>query len=243
MELQGKNALITGGAIRIGKAIVLALAQAGCNVFIHYQHSADEAVQTQREAEAFGVRAWRWQADFTLNDQVLALIEAADKETGGLDILVNNAALYYPGNAAKTTLDSWEIQFAVNLRAPFLLCREFARRLPPEKRGAIVQIADAVCFRPAPDHFAYRLTKSALISMTQMLAIELAPRITVNAVAPGIMMPLAGHPGKTLEGIAQTRIPLRRIGSPQFVADNVLHLLHQDFVTGVILPVDGGEHI
>lgn len=244
MELQGKTAVITGGAIRVGKAITLALAAAECNVFIHYNRSAAPALETQQAAQAFGARAEVYSADLREATAVQAIIPAATASFGQVDILINNAAIFpEEDNFTATDLALWDELFAINLRAPFLLCQAFAAQRPSGRPGCIVNVLDARVRRPYPDHFAYRLSKGALWQMTEMLAHELAPHITVNGVALGAILPPPGKGQNYLDTLAQERVPLQRPGSAAIVAQNVLHLLRQDFLTGVILPIDGGEFL
>jgi glucose 1-dehydrogenase len=132
---------------------------------------------------------------------------------------------------------------AVNLRAPFFLSQAFAAQLPPDLEGQIVNITDARVLRAGFDHLAYRLTKSALVSLTQALALELAPRIRVNAVALGAILPPPGEDERYLQELARKDVPLQQPGNAEMVAANVLHLLRQPFLTGVILPIDGGQFL
>jgi len=244
MELGGKVAVITGGAMRVGRALTLALAEAGCNVFIHYGRSATPAQQTQADARAFGVEAHIHSADLAEADETQAIIPAVIDRFGRVDILINSAAIFPEEDTfAMTGLAVWDSLFAVNLRAPFLLSRAFATQVPQTGRGKIINVLDARLRRPAPDHFVYRLTKGGLWTMTEMLAHELAPRITVNAVALGAILPPPGADLSYLENLARTQVPLKRPGSPEVVAENVLHLLKQDFLTGVIVPIDGGQFL
>lgn len=244
MDLKGKTAVITGGAIRVGKAITLALAQAECNGFIHYNRSATPALETQQAAQSFGVRAEIFSADLQDATAVQTIMPAAIAAFGHVDILINNAAIFPEADSfTNTGPELWDELFHINLRAPFLLSQAFAAQLPPNQPGKIVNLLDARVRRPYPDHFAYRLTKGALWQMTEMLAHELAPHITVNGVALGAILPPPGKGQDYLDNLAQERVPLQRPGSPEIVAQNVLHLLRQDFLTGVILPVDGGEFL
>lgn len=244
MDLQGKTAVITGGAVRIGKALTLALAEAGCHVFIHYGRSADSAKQTQKDVQQFGVRAEIYSADLREATAVQQIMPAANATLGAVDILINSAAIFPDEDSfSGTGLDLWDDLFHVNLRAPFLLSQAFAAQLPPDRPGSIVNILDARVQRPYPDHFVYRLTKGGLWQMTEMLAHELAPHITVNGVALGAILPPPGKEQAYLDRLAQERVPLQRAGSPDIVAQNVLHLLRQDFLTGVIIPLDGGEFL
>ncbi len=244
MELKGKIAVVTGGATRIGRAITLGLARAGCHVFIHYGHSIGPAQQTQVDAKALGVDACLHAADLSEEKATQAIIPAAQKQFHKLDILINNAAIFPETDTfTETDMALWERMLAVNLRAPFLLSRAFAAQVPEDGQGKIINITDSRVRRPGTDHFVYRLTKGGLWQMTEMLALELAPRISVNAVAPGAILPPPGKDSGYLEKIARERVPLKRSGSAEDVGESVLYLLGQDFLTGTILPVDGGEFL
>ncbi|HSM58668.1 MAG TPA: SDR family oxidoreductase [Candidatus Sulfomarinibacteraceae bacterium] len=242
-NLRGKVAVVTGGAVRVGRAIALALADAGCDLLIHYGRSQEPAQQTKADAEASGVRAVTHAADLADPAAVQGVIPAALEQLGRVDILVNSAAIFLEGNLAATSLEDWDKQFAINLRAPFLLSQALAQHTPADGEAQIINVTDARVFRPAPDHFAYRLTKSALVTMTETLALDLAPRIRVNAVALGAIMPPPGEDEAYLQKLAQEQVPLRRAGSAAIVADNVLHLARQRFVTGVTLKLDGGQFL
>lgn len=243
MELKGKTALVTGGGIRLGRAYALALAKEGVNLAIHYNRSAEPAEETARLARELGVEAVTVGTDF--ND--LAAVEALFPDVLGhfrvVDILINNAAIYLRGNGMETDRDMWESQFRINLETPFLLIQDFAKQLPKGRPGRVLNIADAQILQHRPDHFAYRLTKLALVEMTRMFAVELAPDITVNAFAPGIMLPLADREDINLEAYAQNHVPLRRTGSPEIAVENALHLIKSDFTTGAFLRVDGGQYL
>lgn len=244
MELKGKVALITGGAVRVGRALTLALAEAGCHVFIHYGRSAGPAQQTREEAGQFGVEAHIYSTDLADATATQGIIPAAIERYGRVDILINSAAIFPEEDTFATTdLGLWDTLFAVNLRAPFLLSQAFAAQVPPAGGGKIINILDARLRQAAPDHFIYRLTKGGLWQMTEMLAHELAPRITVNAAALGAILPPPGADMDYLENLAQRQVPLKRPGSAEIVAQNVLHLLGQDFLTGVIMPIDGGQFL
>lgn len=243
VELAGKVALVTGGAVRVGRALSLALAEAGCHLFIHYGRSAEPAKETAAAAQALGVKAFIFSADLRDPEATDAIMPAAVAAFGRVDILINNAAIFKAGGLAETTMDQWEQQMAINLRAPFFLSQAFAGQLPNDAKGQIVNIADARVLRPGYDHLVYRLAKSALVSLTQALALELAPRVRVNAVALGAILPPPGEDDAYLQALAERRVPLRRPGNPEMVAASVLHLLGQPFLTGVVLPIDGGEFL
>jgi len=249
MDLQGKRAVITGGAVRVGRAISLALAAAGCDLLIHYGRSAGPAEATAEEATSSGARVTLHTADLSDAEAVRSIIPAGIDALGGVDLLINSAAIFPDGSLLDTPLADWQQVFDINLRAPFLLSQAFARHrraIAPEAdadAAAIVNILDARIFRPAADHFAYRLTKSGLHALTEGAAHELAPDIRVNAVALGAILPPPGEPPEYLEDLAQSRVPLRRPGSAEAVAENVVHLLRQPFLTGVTIRLDGGEFL
>lgn len=241
MSTHEKTALVTGGAIRVGKAISHALSERGYRVVIHYGSSEKEAHETAKAIRSNGGSADLLQADLANADAACALVQQAVAITGSLDVLVNNAAIFLPGGLADTDLEMWNKQFAINLRAPFLLCREFALRLPDDVLGVIVNVLDTRVFRSGRDHFAYRLTKEALAAMTRNLALDLAPRIRVNGVAPGAVLPPPGEDISYLQAVVEQRVPLKIPGSAEHVAATALHLIESEFLTGVIVPVDGGE--
>lgn len=243
MELRGKTALVTGGGIRLGRAIVKMLAQEGCNIAIHYNRSQKEAEEVRQEALSFGVNAEIFSFDLYDFENLDSLVDSVNEKMGTIDILVNNAGNYKKASGLETNLKVLNNSFNVNLFAPWWLIKAFAKQLPEGRHGKIINICDAGIFTTKSDHFAYRLTKKALAEMTRMFALELAPNITVNAIAPGIMLPLAGYEHLDMEKVAGNKVPLKRIGSPEIIAENALHILRQDFMTGSIIKIDGGEYI
>lgn len=243
MELNGMTALITGGGIRLGRAYALALAKEGVNVVIHYNRSEEPAEETAETARAMGVNAFTVGADFNDPDTVQKLFPQVLQKAETIDILINNAAIYLRGSGLETDRENWESQFRINLQAPFLLIQAFAQQHQQGRPGRILNIADAQIIEHRPDHFAYRLTKFALMEMTRMWAMELAPDITVNALAPGIMLPLADRDDVDLQAYAEDYIPLKRAGRPEIAVENALHLLRSDFTTGAFLRVDGGQYL
>lgn len=243
MELKNKTALVTGGGVRLGRAIALALAEEGVNLVIHYNRSEEPAKETAQKARAMGVDAIALEADFNNMDAVENLFPNAKKHFDVVDILINNAAIYLKGSGLETDRETWEKQFRINLQTPFVLVQAFARQLPADRLGRVLSIADAQIIQHKPDHFAYRLTKYALAEMTRMFALELAPNITVNAIGLGIMLPLAGKEKVDLQDYAEKYVPLKRTGSPEIAAENVLHLIKSDFTTGAFLRVDGGQYL
>ncbi len=243
MELQSKTALITGGGIRLGRAFALALAREGANIAVHYNSSEGPAEETAQKAREMGVQAITIGANFNDIDEVQTVFPKALAHFQCIDILINNAAIYLRGTGLETTQEAWQRQFRINLQAPFMLIQAFARQLPEDLPGRVVNIADAQIIQHKPDHFAYRLTKYGVAEMTRMFALELAPQITVNALGLGIMLPLAGNEDADLQAYAEKHVPLNRAGSPEIAAQNVLHLVKSDFTTGAFLRVDGGQYL
>jgi pteridine reductase len=250
MELNGKVAIVTGGAVRLGRALALALAEQGARLVIHYGSSAGPAQETVREIKAMGSDALAVQADFSQSGQAPSIVERAVAHFGQVDILVNSAAIFEPGRWDDTTEANWDRHFAINLKSPFFLSQAFAKHIGPERAcpeqsrraGHIVNIADWRGVRPGIGHVAYTLTKAALIAMTKSLALALAPNIQVNAIAPGMILPPPGKDPSYLERHA-SKIPAQRVGSPQEIAKALLFLLRSDFVTGELIFVTGGQHL
>ncbi|MDQ7029277.1 MAG: SDR family NAD(P)-dependent oxidoreductase, partial [Ardenticatenia bacterium] len=170
VELKGKTAIVTGGARRLGRAIALAVATRGANVVIHYGRSAEAAEEVVAEARALGVDAVAVQADFGQPVRAAQVVETAVARFGQAEVLINNAATFEPGGILDTDESTWDRHFAVNLKAPFFLSQAFARALPPGVSGKIINITDWRAVRPGTDHVAYTLTKSALVTLTQILA-------------------------------------------------------------------------
>jgi len=243
MELKGKTALVTGGGIRLGRAFALALAQEGVNILIHYNNSQQPAEDTANEVRNVGSHAFTIGANFNDIDEVESVFPRAHQYFDHIDILINSAAIYLQGKGLETDRNTWEKQFRINLQAPFILIKTFAEQLPQDTPGRVLNIADAQILEHKPDHFAYRLTKNALVEMTRLFALELAPRVCVNALGLGIMLPLAGKEDADLKDYAEKYVPLNRTGSPDIAARHAIHLIKSDFTTGAFLRVDGGQYL
>jgi NAD(P)-dependent dehydrogenase (short-subunit alcohol dehydrogenase family) len=235
-------ALVTGGAQRIGRAIALALAQRGYAVALHARRSRAAADQLVGEIAAAGGRAATVAADLADHAAVLALVPAAAAGVGPLTLLVNNAAEFEPDEIGHLERDRFDRHIAVNLRAPIFLADAFAAQLPAGADGAIVNILDQRVLKPTPRFLSYGLSKSALHAATTTLAQALAPRIRVNAVAPGPTLP---SPRQDAQAFARQvhALPLDRGPTPQQIADAVLYLASATNVTGVTIAVDGGQHL
>ena len=238
--LLGKTILVTGAARRIGRALTLACAHAGADVIIHYGHSNQEAEEAQHEIESIGRRAWTVQADLAQADEVAKLVAQAGK-MGTLYALVNSAAVFGRMSMQDTTLSDWESHLAVNLTAPFLLSQAFAKQVPKDKNGRIINILDWRALRPGADHFPYTISKSALAALTKSLAIALAPNITVNGIAPGAILPPTDQP---VSSDIVKSIPAARWGElPELESTLIFLLTGPAYITGEIIHVDGGRHL
>jgi len=242
MDIDGKVAIVTGGAVRLGKALALALAKEGARLVVHYGSSAGAARETVRAIEALGSQAVAIQADLGQPTQAPAIVERAAAHFGQVDILVNSAAIFEPGRWDDTTEENWDQHFCINLKSPFFLSQAFAKHVGRERPAHIVNIADWRGVRPGTDHVAYTLTKAALIAMTRSLALALAPNIQVNAIAPGMILPPPGKDQAYLQRWAH-QIPAQRVGSPEEIARTLIFLVRSDFVTGDLIYVTGGQHL
>jgi len=242
MELDGRVAIVTGGAVRLGKALALALAQEGVRLGLHYNASAGPAEQAVAEIKALGSDGLAVQADLSQSSQAQKVIERTAAHFGRLDILVNSAAIFEPAGLVQTTEAIWDMHFAINLKAPFFLSQAFAAHVGKDRPAHIVNIADWRGLRPDTNYLAYSLTKAGLLSMTEGLALALAPNIQVNAIAPGAILPPPGKDQAYLDRLVQA-IPVRRVGSPAEIVRALLYLLESDFVTGETVFVTGGEHL
>ncbi|MGE0751900.1 MAG: SDR family oxidoreductase [Variibacter sp.] len=237
-----RAAFITGGAKRIGRAIALALAHAGYAVAIGAERSRADAQALAAEIEALGMRSGVVPGDLRDATATEEIIARAAQVVGPLTLLVNNASLFE--SDAVGTLDpaAWDRHFAINLRAPVFLAQAFARQAPPAANTSIVNITDQRVMRPTPRQFSYTLSKCALDAATTMLAQALAPRIRVNAVAPGPTLP---SPRQDAAAFARqaAALPLEHGPKPEDIAEAVVYLAGADAVTGQTVAVDGGQHI
>ncbi len=249
MQIEGKVALVTGAAHRVGKAIAAALVREGAHIVVHYGGSADAAQQAAREFEAQGVRVLVQQADLRDPGDIDRLLARVDVTFGRLDILVNSAANFVKRPFADSTVEDWKDVMQTNLRAPFLLTQRAAalmRRIerPADQPAAIVNIADMSGLHYWPGYIMHGMSKAGIIHLTRLTAAELAPAIRVNAVAPGAVLPPQGMSEDSARWRELgARVPLKRTGSAEDVAQAVLFLARHDYITGALIPVDGGEHL
>ncbi len=240
-SLEGKTVLVTGGARRVGRLFALACGRAGANVIIHHGNSAQEALDLKEEIESLGPQAWSLPSDLSNADEVSQLIYRAN-EFSPLYALINSAAIFESLSFQETKLKDWERHISINLTAPFLLSQAFAKQIPENEKGRIVNILDWRALRPGADHFPYTITKSALAAMTKSLAVALAPHITVNGLALGAILPPADNLS-TSEKIVES-VPAKRWSEAGEVEDALLFLLSGPaYITGEIIHVDGGRHL
>jgi NAD(P)-dependent dehydrogenase (short-subunit alcohol dehydrogenase family) len=241
MQLNGRTALVTGAGHRVGRAIAVALGAQKMRVAVHYNATADGAKETLRAIEKGGGSGETFGADLTRPEQLTGLVESVVKRFGGLDVLVNSAAVMLRTPLGETEASQWDGIMALNLRAPFLLSQAAAPHLR-RAHGAIVNIADLAAFETWPDYLVHGLSKSGVVYLTRALARVLAPDIRVGAVAPGTVLLPDGWSDADAERLRGTT-PLQRNGSPEDVSNAVLFILGADYFTGDTIIVDGGRHI
>jgi pteridine reductase len=243
VELEGRIALVTGGAKRVGRTIALALARRGVHVAFTYQTSRREAASLVRELTALGGKSLAVRADVRKAVDAKAAIRTVVRTFGRIDVLVNNAAIYPRTPWASLDEQVWDEVLTTNLRGPFLFAKAAGDRMKAQGAGKIINLADWAGERPYKDYLPYCVSKAGVIAMTRALALELAPAVQVNAVAPGpVLLPRDITAAGKKAVIEAT--PLRRIGSPEDVAEAVVFLIEgSDFITGALLPVDGGRLI
>ncbi|MCP5117103.1 MAG: SDR family NAD(P)-dependent oxidoreductase, partial [bacterium] len=211
MDIAGRNALVTGGAARVGKALTLALAKAGANVFIHYNSSAGPADETAAEAKALAVNAAIGSANLSDPTAGAKLVEDATAALGPISILVNSASGFPTDSLADVTLDGFHAALDLTLASPIFLTQACAAALPEEIDGAVVNITDTKTHKPYLDHFSYIIAKGGIDTFTRAAARALAPRIRVNAVALGVILPPPGEDDFYAEKLA-SKIPMKRVG-------------------------------
>ncbi|HTQ77091.1 MAG TPA: pteridine reductase [Burkholderiales bacterium] len=243
-SLEGKVALVTGAARRIGAAIARRLHAAGARVLLHYRGGEEDAaaLESALNAERAGSAATA-KADLLAPVAPRALVEAALARFGRLDVLVNNASTFYPTRLGEIEAAHWEELIGSNLRAPLFLAQQAAPELA-KRRGAVINIADIHAERPLKGYVVYSVAKAGLVGLTRSLALELAPEVRVNAVAPGaIAWPEDGQFPPPERGRVVGTTPLARLGTPEEVAEAVHFLAAAPFVTGQVLAVDGGRSV
>ena len=235
-------ALVTGGARRIGRALVIAAADAGYDVAIHVRAVDDEAETAAAEVRARGRKSTIVSCDLRKESATVALVGEVEAELGPVTLLVNCASVFEEDAFADMNRASWDAHLETNLRAPLVLAQVFARRLPADRQGLIVNLIDQRVLNPSPEFFSYSLSKAALWDATQMLAQALAPRIRVNGIAPGPTLPSVHQDQATFEAEARATL-LQRPTSPAEIAAALRYLIDATSVTGQLIAVDAGQHL
>jgi pteridine reductase len=232
-------ALVTGGGVRVGRAISLGLAEAGFDVAVHYRSSEAPAVEVAERIRALGRSSVTVRGDLADPEAPVAVVGAVREAFGRLDLLVNSAAGFDTVGLDEADAEAWDRVMDVNVRAPHLLVRA-ASELLRTARGAVVNVVDLSAFQPWRDYPVHAVSKAALAHLTRVQARTLAPRVRVNAVAPGAVLPPDDYPAERTEALRR-RAPLQALGSPEDVVAAVLYLADAPYVTGQILAVDGGR--
>ncbi|MDJ0752700.1 MAG: SDR family oxidoreductase [Ardenticatenaceae bacterium] len=240
MNLNGKTALITGGAHRVGREITLALAAAGANVVINYNRSADAAEETADAAREVGVGALPIQCDVADAEQVGIMVAAANAQFGGVDILINSASLFKPTPLPTADFSDWHRVFDISVHGAWYCANAVAPYMLEQGEGAIINIVDGSAWQPYPNFAAHGVGKAALMALTRQLALELAPAVRVNAVSPGPVLPPPDFSEKEIAEVAAGTL-LKRWGTPADVSEAVLFLLRASYITADVIMVDAGE--
>lgn len=232
-------ALVTGGAKRIGKAIVLFLVEKGYDIALHYGSSEKEAKEVCALVEKKGRRCGLFQCDLGDTKAVSKLIPDVTQIFSDLSLLVNSASIFRRARFLETDPDLFDRHMQINFKTPFFLSQHFARIC---KKGLIINMLDTKIHRTLIEYFAYTLSKKALFEFTRMAAKELGPDVRVNGIAPGLILPASGMSQKEFEEMGD-RIPLQKTGSPQDIVRVVGFFVENPFITGEVISVDGGEHL
>ena len=240
-DLTGRVALVTGAGRRVGRAIAVALGAEKMRVAVHYNESVDGARDTAHLIEDAGGSAALVRANLSDVTACEQLIDSLVLEHGELHTLVNSAAMMLRTPVGGVTEADWDAMHALNVRAPFFLTQHAAPALRTAQ-GNVVNIADLAAFETWTGYVPHGITKAAVVQMTRALAHALAPDVRVNAVAPGVVLLPEGFGPDQAEHLRRTT-PLRRIGTPEDVAEAVVYLARADFVTGEVIRVDGGRHV
>ncbi len=241
MEIKDKVALVTGGAVRVGKAIALMLAEAGAHVVVNYNASAKAAQATVAEIQAHGVEGLAVQCDVADAASVQRMAQIILDRFGGVDIIVNSASLFGKTPIPTDDLETWRQVTRISIDGPFFIANALAPAMLARGDGVIVNIVDLSAWTPWHKFTAHAVGKAGLLALTRQLALELAPTVRVNAVAPGAVLPPDDYTPAKIQAISSKKTLLDRWGTPADVTRAVRYLIEADYVTGDVLTVDGGE--
>lgn len=243
MELSGKVAVVTGGAVRVGKAIAAALADRGAHVGFTYHSSADQAVETLAELKGRGVQSHAVRCDQRDPRQVEEAVSELEARLGPASVLVNSAAIFQHTPFEAATLEDWDSHLEINLRGPWLFAKAVAPGMRRRGEGVILNIIDIAAERPFPGYLPYSISKAGVAALTRGLAQALAPEVRVLGISPGEVMWPEGFPEEQKQ-LLISKAPLKREGSPDDIARTVVFMVEgSDYLTGAILPVDGGRSV
>jgi len=241
MNLQKKVALITGAAHRVGKAIALGLAKEGMKIALHFNRSHEQANQTLEEIKAVGAEAFAIQGDFADVAQIENVVKKCHEHFKQIDVLINNAALYFKTPVGETSEPEWDDLLGINLKAPYFCAQYVSDLMKQKKRGKIINITDVAGISPWPEFIPYSASKAGLIAVTKGLAKALAPNIQVNAIASGTILMSEDATEEYKTEIKDSTL-LKKLGTPQDIVNAAIFLLKgSDFVTGEVVVVDGGR--
>jgi len=242
MLLKDSVVLITGAAMRVGRTVALTLARQGAHIAFSYYLPDEPWAQTQAEIEACGVRALAVQTEIRDAAQVRRLVSATADKFGRLDVLINSASVWLKAPFAEITEDAWDLALDVNLKGPFLCSQAAASVMLRQGRGVILNITDLSAFQVWPGYAHHAASKAGLVALTKQLAVELAPAVRVNAIAPGTVLLPEGASSEKVKWAVDKSV-LRRIGAPEDVARLAAFLIENDFITGSVYFVDGGRSL
>jgi NAD(P)-dependent dehydrogenase (short-subunit alcohol dehydrogenase family) len=238
--IKGKTALVTGGAIRVGKAITLGLARAGANVAVNYFRDAEQAAQTAAEAEALGTLVAAIQADISDWEQVKRMFAQIHDTLGPVDILVNNSSVFKQTPIPTDTIEDWKHVTGVLIDGAFYTSNLAAVDMLARKQGAIINIVDLTAWEAWPKFAAHVVGKSALLALTRQLAIDLAPYVRANAIAPGPILPPPDYSPEKIKRTAAKTL-LNKWGAPEDISKAVNFLIESDYINADVITIDGGE--
>jgi NAD(P)-dependent dehydrogenase (short-subunit alcohol dehydrogenase family) len=242
MNIKDSVVLITGAAQRVGRAVALNLAAHGAHIAFSYLDEAEPWQQTQQEIAAHGVRTFAQRANVTKLDDIRSLVSNTMAALGRIDVLINNASIWLKKPMLQITESEWDAVLDVNTKGPFLVSQAVAPHLQQQGSGLIINMTDLSAFQVWEGYAHHAASKAALVALTKVMALELAPSVRVNAIAPGtVLLPDDASAEKIAWAVGKSA--LKRVGSPDDVARTIRYLIEEDFATGGVYFVDGGRSL